>query len=597
MRINEETMRTKTISADVCVVGAGMAGISAAISAARHGAKVVLVHDRPVYGGNASSEIRVGIIGADRCGKLPYLRETGLIEEIRLRNLAENPGMDWCLWDLLLYGMVNEEPAIHALMNATCLSATVREKRITSIRAWQMTSETFYDIEARTFIDCSGDGILAQLSGADYRVGREARSEFYEPAAPGTADCKTMGMTCLFFARREDTPNSFQPPSWAYSYPDDRSLPYGAPGHKGSVSHGGRQYRVGYWWIELGGEADAIHDAESLKHELLKIVLGVWDHIKNRGQHEADNFRLEWIQFLPGKREGRRIMGDYILTQNDCAGAAHFADTVAYGGWPMDDHNPKGFYQTNDTTIFHPCESPYEIPYRCLYSRIIENLMMAGRNISVTHMALSSARVMATCAVVGQAAGTAAAMAATRNLAPRDIGRNHINELQQTLMADDCYLPGCILRMPAVNGAFTLSASHGDHSVLQDGMDRPVGRSAHALELPKSGWIILEAREPTGIDAVDIVFDSDLFTQIITMDYHEEYASGHKSLPATLVSAFHLSIRSDRHWESFTVVEMNRRRFCRIELKRAVTGVRLDQFETVGGQSVPMVRVFRVNVR
>ena len=263
----------------------------------------------------------------------------------------------------------------------------------------------------------------------------------------------------------------------------------------------------------------------------------------------------------------------------------------------MDDHNPKGFYQTQDTTIFHSCASPYGIPYRCLYSRGIENLMMAGRNISVTHMALSSARVMATCAVMGQAAGTAAAMAATRNLLSRDIGRNHIDELQQTLMADDCYLPGCILRMPAVNGAFTLSASHGDPSVLQDGVDRPVGHTIHALELPKSGWIILEAREPTWVDTLDIVFDSDLSTQIVTMDYSEEYARGHKSLPATLVFAFRLSIRSDRHRESFTVVEGNWRRLCRIELKRAVTGIRLDQFETVGGNSSPMVRVFRVNVR
>lgn len=228
----ENRMKKRTLETDVCVVGGGMAGICAAISAARHGARVALVHDWPVYGGNASSEIRVGIIGADRCGGLANLRETGLIEEIRLRNLAANPGMDWRLWDLLLYGMVNEEPAIHALMNTTCLSATVRAKRIASIRAWQMTSETFYDIEAGIFIDCSGDGILAALSGADYRVGREARSEFNEPAASETADRKTMGMTCLFYARREDTPSTFQPPPWAYSYPDDYSLPYEAPGHK-----------------------------------------------------------------------------------------------------------------------------------------------------------------------------------------------------------------------------------------------------------------------------------------------------------------------------------------------------------------------------
>ncbi|MBI3986853.1 MAG: FAD-dependent oxidoreductase [Lentisphaerae bacterium] len=592
-------MRDRRWDTDVCVVGGGMSGLCAALAAARRGARVVLAHDRPVFGGNASSEIRVGIIGADRCGAVPHARETGLIEEIRLRNLASNPGMDWCLWDLLLYEMAREEPNLTALMNASCLDATLEAGRIAAVTAWQLTTETRHAVHAPVFIDASGDGILAALSGADTRIGREARAEYDEPAAPAVADARTMGMTCYFCARREQTPSAFTPPPWAHVYETDDRLPYGAPGHDARhvVERGGRRFRLGHWWIELGGEADGIHDTEELKHELLRIVLGVWDHIKNRGDHDAGNFRLEWLQFLPGKRESRRILGDYVLNQRDCEKAPVFPDTVAYGGWPMDDHDPRGFYKTAAPTIFHPCASPYGIPYRCLYSRNVPNLMMAGRNISATHMALSSTRVMATCATLGQAAGTAAAMAVARGIAPREVGRSHLRDLQQTLMLEDCHLPGFALEVPPVTRRFALSSSHGDPSVLWNGTDRQVGDRRNCLDLPAGGWVALEAPEPCAVKCLDVVCDSDLSTQIVTMDYAEEYPAGHRALPAGLVSSFRVSVRAGERWEPLATVSKNARRQLRIPIGRSVTGLRLDGFETVGGAAAASVRLFRMSLQ
>ena len=215
-----------------------------------------------------------------------------------------------------------------------------------------------------------------------YRVGREAADEFDESIEPVTADKKTMGMSCLMQARQTDKKSEFIPPAWAYRYEADQDLP--------QRDHDMYQCGTNFWWIELGGEDDSIHGTEKVKDELLKIAFGVWDHIKNRGDHGADNWELEWVGFLPGKRESRRYVGDYTLSQKDVESGGKFADIAAYGGWSMDDHNPAGFRHEGEPTIYHDAPSPYGIPYRCFYSKNIENLFFAGRNISVTHAALSS---------------------------------------------------------------------------------------------------------------------------------------------------------------------------------------------------------------
>jgi hypothetical protein len=424
-------MKEITHKTDLCVVGGGLAGMSAAISAARRGAKVVLMQDRPVLGGNASSEVRMWISGAGAHGENNL--ETGIVEEIELENLYRNPNTSYSIWDSILYEKVKYQDNITLLLNCSCNSATMDGNRIKSVRGWQLTTETWHTVEAKLFADCSGDSILAPLTGAEYRVGREASSEFNESIQPKQADKKTMGMSCLIQARETDRPQTYIPPKWAYKYPTEEDLP-----HRG---HDIKSWSSNFWWIELGGEQDSIHDTEEIRDELLKVAFGVWDHIKNYGDHGAENWVLDWVGFLPGKRESRRYVGDYIMNQNDVEAEGRFDDLVAYGGWSMDDHHPGGMNYPGVPTIFHPAPCPFGIPYRSLYSKNIDNLYFAGRNISVTHAALSATRVMATCATLGQAVGTAAAIAVRDDLSPRGVYENRIKELQQMLMDDDCYLP------------------------------------------------------------------------------------------------------------------------------------------------------------
>ncbi len=409
-------MREITHRVDFCVVGGGLAGMCAAIAAARHGAKVALIQDRPMLGGNASSEVRMHICGAHGTNN----RETGIVEEIELENRYRNPLRNYSIWDSVLYEKVRFEPNITLLLNCTCNSLEMVGDRIASVKGWQLTTETWHTVEADLFADCSGDSILAPLTGAPFRMGREARAEFDEDIEPENADRKTMGMSCLIQARDTGRPQVFTPPAWAYVYESDADLPH----------RGHDLLTTNYWWIELGGEQDAIHDTEEIRDRLLKVAFGVWDHLKNRGNHGAETWTLEWIGFLPGKRESRRYEGDVILTQNDVRAEGRFDDLVAYGGWTMDDHHPGGIDWSGEPTIFHPAPSPFGIPYRTLYSRSISNLFVAGRNISVTHAAMSATRVMATCAVVGQAAGTAAAIAVREGTSPRGIYEDYIGELQ-----------------------------------------------------------------------------------------------------------------------------------------------------------------------
>jgi hypothetical protein len=465
--------------ADFCVVGGGMAGLTAAIAAARRGARVVLMQDRPVLGGNASSEIRVHICGADRHNRLANLRETGLLEEFRLDNLRRNPQRSFSVWDTILYEKARCQENLTLLLNCSCLDAALDAGRIASVTGWQLTSETLHTVRARIFADCSGDGVLAPLTGAACRIGREARSEYGEPGAPEQADDRTMGMSICFQTREHDTPQPFEPPEWAYRFDRCDELPYGQAGH--------RYWGMGYWWVEFGGEQDSVHQTEQIRDELLRISYGVWDHVKNRcpaQQAAAANWALDWMQFLPGKRESRRYVGAHVLTQNDVLAEGRFDDLVAYGGWAMDDHPPHGFWGPKrgsklPSAVFNEAPSPYGIPYRSLYAKDVANLMFAGRCHSATHLAMSSTRVMGTGCSMGQAVGTAAALAVRLGVDPAGVG-DHVDTLQQQLLRDDCYLPWVPQRFGPITTAARLEASHGDPQPLRDGTNRPVGEDLHA---------------------------------------------------------------------------------------------------------------------
>jgi hypothetical protein len=589
MSTPKNPFREELHQVDFCVVGGGMAGLCAAIAAARHGAKVALMHDRPVLGGNASSEVRMWVCGAHG----PNLRETGIVEEIMLDNHYRNPTRNFSLWDSILYEKVRFEPNITLLLNCSCNSAKMKGKRIASVTGWQTTTQKWHTVEAPLFADCSGDSVLAPLTGAEFRVGREARAEFGEDIEPEQGDARTMGMSCLIQLRETDRPQTFIPPHWANVYKTPADLP-----HRGTSIGGSGNF----WWMELGGEQDSIHDTEEIRDDLLKVAFGVWDHIKNRHPDpKAANWELDWVGFLPGKRESRRYLGAHITTQNDIRAEGRFDDLVAYGGWSMDDHHPGGMRWPGVPTIFHPAPSPYGIPYRSLYSRNIQNLFFAGRNISVTHAALSSTRVMATCAIIGQAMGTAASIAARKGILPRGVTESHVRELQQTLMDDDCYLPWQTREVPELTRQARLTAAAGDPEALRNGVDRPVGEVGNDYVCAlNTGWVEYALDAPTAVKTTRLVFDSNLTRNGTSCHYNivSNYPlnAPRNDLPGTLVRNFRIEAKTaEGSWHTVVRVTDNRHRLVTVALDITTNGLRLIP-ETTWDDQATSARLFAWDV-
>lgn len=561
---------------DVCVIGGGMAGMCAAIASARNGARTALIHDRPVFGGNASSEVRMWICGAHGA----HNKEAGILEEIQLENQYRNPTGNYSIWDSVLYGKIFFQPNLTPFINCSCTGAEMDGNRIVSVRAWQLTSQTWFTIQARTFIDCSGDSILAAVTGAEFRSGREARAEFDEDIEPSAADQKTMGNTLLIQLRKTEESQSYIPPAWAYRFNGPEDLP-----HRINGVHG-----QNFWWLEIGGLQNTIKDAESIRDELMKIGYGVWDYIKNRAaeKDQAENWALEWLGSLPGKRENRRFVGDHILTQNDVRAGGNFDDIVAYGGWSMDDHHPAGILYPGEPTIFHPAPSPYGIPYRSLYSKNISNLMFAGRNISVTHAALSSTRVMATCAIIGQAAGTGAALCSRYSCEPRSLSSGErLRELQNTLMEDDCWLPG--LPRPISRIAAEAKWNGGENPrALLDGTDRDRPDGHHGWTCEMGQALEIEWNKPTQVAGIRVVFDSNLQLHKRMPCTYPHRATC--AVPKSLVKAFRVEAReSNGKWKTVFRDELNFLRLVRIPVNTEATAIRFVPEETWGD---PKARLF-----
>lgn len=449
---------------DVVVVGGGMAGICAAIASARGGARTALIHDRPVLGGNASSEIRMHICGASANGLKADAEEGGILHEILLDNKACNDYYNYSIWDNVLLQKIYSQPGLKLFLNTSMQDVELNGRSVRAISCYQLTTELHLLIKASIFIDCTGNGSLAYFAGADYMDGCEGRGDFNEPDAPPEENRNHMGNTLLFKAVDRGCPVSFKTPPWARRFSEDdlRLRPHGnacpntayaddidasndsgvrEKGDRASFACFGLDY--GYWWIELpGGAEDYVSDYESVRDELVRCVYGVWDHLKNGGEHGAENYDLQWVGMLPGVRESRRLEGLYILTENDILNNRRFEDAVAYGGWPIDNHAPKGINDSYHKPSFvRQYDGLYTIPYRCYCNAQIENLMQAGRSISATKLAMSSSRVMGTCAVGGQAVGSAAAMCIARGCGPAQL-RGSVEYLQQLLLRDDCFIPG-----------------------------------------------------------------------------------------------------------------------------------------------------------
>ncbi len=492
--MTEKGLKTQYVRADFCVVGGGLAGICAAVAAAREGVKTVLVHDRPVLGGNASGEIRMWPCGAQNYAE----KETGLFEEIALSSYRYNPDKKYCLWDANLLAFVRREKNLTLFLNCAVFDAATENGVIKSVKGYQTTTQSFVEVQADYFADCSGDSVLAPLSGASFFWGRESKDEYGENMMKTheKADLMTMGTSCLIQARDVGRKVKFIAPPWAEKTTVEKLKSRGFDIHNPSEN---------YWYIEIGGTENVIDNAEKHAERLISICLGVWDAIKNSGEFDADNFDIDFIGFLPAKRESRRMEGDYVMTAVDIENRVKFADEVAYGGWPLDDHNPLGW--DGERANYTVKTNTYGIPYRCLYSKNVSNLFFAGRNISMTHLAMSSARVMGTCSALGQAVGVAASLAVKYSLSPREVGKEKIDELQQILLRNDCYLPDIKRRvMPSCAAACPISA-------LTDGADRNLSENDEATTLAGGESISLDFAEPTAGKYLKIVFDSDILRE------------------------------------------------------------------------------------
>jgi len=442
-----DLLETHELTCDILVAGGGPAGVPCAIAAARNGAKVILCQNRHVLGGNASSEVRMHIVGADASGSRGYdkplateTREGGIMEEVRLETTVRNPQRSASMLDLILYEKCRAEENLTLMLNTEVVGVEKDGERITKAIALRQSTEDRFVITADIFIDCTGDGRLGAEAGAPFRRGREAKDEYGESRAQDVADKKSSGSTLLFQARKYDKPMPFVAPPWVRKFTEDdlKLRPHASPGVDRGVEYG-------YWWAEWGGELDTIKDNEVIRDELLGIMLGVWNHIKNDGDHGAENWALTWFGFLPGKRESRRFVGQHVLSENDIWECKPFDDAIGHGGWSLDTHPPGGV----DAIDEPPCNQPqvphiYDIPLRCCVSRDVPNLMFAGRNLSATHIGFSSTRVMATCAVAGQGAGTAAAYAVKNGVSPDALAASSeaMKNIQQMLLRDDAYLIG-----------------------------------------------------------------------------------------------------------------------------------------------------------
>jgi hypothetical protein len=436
-------------SFDFVVVGGGIAGCCAAVSAARLGCKVALIQDRPVLGGNNSSEVRVGLSGLIH--QQPYPRLGDVVDEIgpighwtlweaeqdpesaRSRRILEvikahpektihNAGPASNYEDDRKIDFVRSEPNLSLFLGMHASGVEMDGTRIAAVIAQDIRTGERLRFKARLFSDCSGDGNLGFLAGADFAEGREARHETGEELAVDEADRMVMGTSVQWHADEEPVPSSFPDCPWAVQFDDKTCIPA----------------TRGDWDWETGATRDQVQEFEHIRDYSFRVIYGNWAVLKNhpRFKDEFARQRLAWVACIGGKRESRRLMGDVVLRQQDIVEQTAFPDACVTTTWVIDLHYPRKpvcaceAFQSEARALE---VQPYPIPYRCLYSRNIGNLMMAGRNISVTHVALGTVRVMRTTGMMGEVLGMAASLCMQHDATPRGIYESHLEELRQLM--------------------------------------------------------------------------------------------------------------------------------------------------------------------
>jgi hypothetical protein len=432
---------------DLVVVGGGIAGCCAAISAARLGCKVALIQNRPVLGGNNSSEVRVGLSGL--IAQKPYPNLGRLIDEIgpvgywnnwesrrdslsirskqiqsilqkHPEKLIHNAGPYTNYEDEKKYSVVKNQENLSLYLNVQVCAVNKIGNRITSVLGKNIETGEEYLFKGSLFSDCTGDGEVGFLSGADFRMGRESKSQTNELRAPENSDQLVMGTSVQWYADSTKEVSPFPDCPWAISFSDQTCKP---------ILHGD-------WNWETGLNKNQITDIESIRDYALLAVYGNWSFLKNHSRIKSRfaNKKLAWIAYIGGKRESRRLLGDIILQEQDLLNGTSFDDASFTTTWGIDLHYPAPIEGMNVEPFLAYSDSkeikPFAVPYRCLYSRNISNLFMAGRDISVTHIALGSVRVMRTTGMMGEVVGMAASICKKYHTTPREVYTDYLNELK-----------------------------------------------------------------------------------------------------------------------------------------------------------------------
>ncbi len=407
---------------DLVVVGAGIAGMCTAMAAARLGCNVALISDRPLLGGNNSSEVRVHLGG--HINLKPYPRLGDMLTEFGpakggnaqpAERYEDQKKTDW----------IASEPRIRTFYWHHATGVIMKDRVIETVITTEVTTGQTYAFRAPLFADCTGDGCVGFLAGADYMMGREGRSEFNEPLAPEQADKMTMGTSVQWYTTDAGRRIDFPVFDYGVHFSADRC----------------EDVTMGEWTWETGMRLNTIDDAERIRDYGMLVIYSNWSFLKNHKPY-ADKYRnrqLSWVAYVGGKRESRRLLGDYVLKQDDLDKRVFHEDGTACTSWSMDLHvpdpgneqkYPEGqFISTTTYNVIHS----YPVPYRCLYSRNVDNLFMAGRNISATHVAMGSTRVMRTCGMLGEVVGMAASICNRHGVMPRDVYQHHLPELQKLM--------------------------------------------------------------------------------------------------------------------------------------------------------------------
>jgi hypothetical protein len=527
----------RTVRGDFVIVGGGLAGVCAAITAAREGLKVILVQDRPVLGGNASSEVQLWALGATSHmgNNNRWAREGGVVNEILVENTYRNPEGNPHLFDAVVLDKVVREPNITLLLNTAVFNVTLQDKvTIATVEAYNPQNETKYTIAAPLFCDASGDGIVGHLAGAIYRVGAESVTDFGERFASPVEYGELLGHSIFMHTRDTGKPVKFVPPSFAM--PD---VPGRIPRFKQIAAN---DTGCQFWWLEFGGRMDTIHDTEEIKWQIWKVVYGVWDYIKNSGQFpDANNLTIDWVGNITGKRESRRFEGDTWITQQDLVEQRHHDDAVSFGGWAMDLHPADGVFSPLPGCTQWHSKGVYQIPYRAMYSKNISNLFLAGRIISASHVAFGSTRVMTTCGHSAHAVGMAAAMCKRDHASPRDILLK-IKELQMRLMGMGQNIPGLDLKDPADlsrNAHVTASSSLLLRELPDNGEVIPLS----------SAWAMIIPAKAGRLPQISFLLDS-AHDAIIEFQVRTSQKDGNFTPDVTLVTKKISITKGDNRWVS-----------------------------------------------